>query len=174
MRAQVGHPESVPHRETTSPKTASGPDAELREALASAALDVGCELLHLEFKGGVLRLILDRQDGGISLHDCEAVSRQVSPLLDAHDFGRGRYTLEVSSPGLDRQLYGPRDYERFIGSAVRVTYRTEEGKKRTFSGRLESYDPAGEGALEVFDADRDELVRIPLPRLILARLEIEI
>ena len=174
MRAQVRHRDSAPRGEAAPPRSASAPDADLREALAAAAADAGCELLHLEFKGGTLRLILDRPEGGISLNDCEAVSRLVSPLLDAHDFGRGRYTLEVSSPGLDRQLYGPRDFERFVGHPVRVTYRSEEGRKRTFSGRLELFDPAGDGAIEVFDAEIDGPLRIPLPRLNLARLEIEI
>ncbi|HRU10899.1 MAG TPA: ribosome maturation factor RimP, partial [Thermoanaerobaculia bacterium] len=113
-------------------------DAELVAELESLAAASGCELVHCEFKGGVLRLFIDRPDG-VTLEDCEHVSRQASALLDVADFGSSRYTLEVSSPGLDRQLYRPRDYQRFAGRRVRVTYRPEaaEARKRTVVGRLE-------------------------------------
>ena len=73
--------------------------------IEQVAQAVGCELVHAELKGGVLRLFVDRPEGGVTLADCQLVSKQVSALLDVLDFGTGRYVLEVSSPGLDRQLY---------------------------------------------------------------------
>ena len=81
----------------------------------------------------------------MTLADCEHVSRQVSALLDVLDFGTGRYVLEVSSPGLDRQLYKPRDYDRFAGRLARVTFQDPEtGKKKTVVARLQGLRRAGE------------------------------
>ncbi len=139
--------------------------------LGALAADAGCELLHAEFKGGVLRLVLDRPEG-VTLADCEAVSRQASALLDVADFGADSYTLEVSSPGLDRELYGPRDYQRFLGSAVRITWRGgPEGRKRTVVGRLAVWRPQPDPQLEVEEGDTGTRHVIPLAGLVRARLE---
>jgi len=153
-------------------------DAELEAEFADVAASVGCELLHAELHGNTLRVFLDRFEGGVTLADCESVSKQLSALLDVQDFGDRRYLLEVSSPGLDRQLYGPRDYERFRGHAVRVRFRTSEGSKRTVVGRLEEYRAGGEGEgggeIIVTDAERGERHGIPLRDVEVARLEIEL
>lgn len=161
--------------------TAGGPDfitPQLSRELAAIAAGQGCELAHIEFKGSVLRLILDRIDGGVNLSDCEAVAKQTSALLDVVDFGERRYTLEVSSPGLDRELYGPKDYQRFEGHAVRVTYlQPEGGAKRTVTGRLAAFRPTEGntgGVIEVETFDGHESLEIPLDRIKLARLEIEL
>jgi ribosome maturation factor RimP len=139
--------------------------------LAAVAERNGCELAHAEFRGGVLRLVLDRE-GGVSLADCETVSRQVSALLDVADFGRGRYLLEVSSPGLDRQLHRPRDYERFVGRGVRITF-AEGGRQRTVRGRLRAYRAEG-GEVEVVDEESGMEYTIPLKNISLARLLVEV
>jgi ribosome maturation factor RimP len=124
-------------------------DGRFREELAAVAAQAACELVDVEFRGGTLRVILDRPDGGITLGDCETVSKELSALLDVLEFGRDRYTLEVSSPGLDRRLYGPRDYQRFCGRMVRVTWvdRSPDPARapvrRTIIGRLEEYRPPG-------------------------------
>lgn len=116
------------------PSTALTP--ELLAELAAVAEAYGCELLHAEFRGGTMRIFLDRE-GGVRLEDCESVSKEISPILDVADFGRGRYTLEVSSPGLDRQLYGPRDWERFVGRRIRVRFvDPATGRRATVSGKL--------------------------------------
>lgn len=145
---------------------------ELEAEIAAVAERAECELVHVEFKGDTLRVFLDRP-GGITLHDCEVVSKQLSPLLDVVDFGPGRYVLEVSSPGLDRQLYGPRDYERFVGRSARITWVPEGGSKRSVVGRLEAFLPAEE-AVELMDAATGERYSIPLKEIQLARLEIEL
>jgi ribosome maturation factor RimP len=99
----------------------------------------GMELVHVEARresgGTVLRLYIDRE-GGVTLEDCARVSRQVSAELDAEDPVPGRYTLEVSSPGLDRPLSRERDFERFAGSTVRVVTATPLDGQRHFKGRL--------------------------------------
>ena len=149
---------------------------ELRAELAAVATSCGCELLHVEWKGGVLRLFLDRLQGaqGVTLADCEGVSRRVSALLDVAGWGGGRYTLEVSSPGLDRELYSPRDYERFAGCLVRVTFDDwASGKKRTVVGRLAEYR-SGSAEITVVERDRGESLLIPLARVRLAKLELEL
>jgi ribosome maturation factor RimP len=150
-------------------------DDDLERELAAVAEGAGCELAHAEFKGGVLRLFIDRAEG-VTLADCENVSRQVSALLDVLDFGPGRYLLEVSSPGLDRQLYRARDYERFVGRKVRVTWFAG-GDKRTVVGRLEAFDPAGGGTATVAEEGQGAAAAshdIPLADIAVARLEIEI
>lgn len=157
-------------------------DEDLEAEFAAIAANAGCELVHAEFKGGVLRLFIDRPEGVTHAH-CELVSRQVSALLDVVDFGSGRYLLEVSSPGLDRQLYTARDYERFTGRLVRVTYFAPGGAKRTAVGRLADYRPpapsaesgeAGGGEITLLESATEESVDIPLATIQVARLEIEL
>jgi ribosome maturation factor RimP len=153
--------------------------AEIAPEIEQIAQGAGCELVHAELKGGVLRIFVDKPEG-VMLADCEQVSRQVSALLDVLDFGAGRYILEVSSPGLDRQLYRPRDYERFAGRLARVTSMDPEtGKKKTEVARLKGLRRA-EGASEedavvLLEDDRTGATReLPLNHVKLARLEIEL
>jgi len=164
---------------TTPPGTAAI-SPELEHELQGVIEGSGCELVHAEFRGGTLRIFIDRPDnpGGVDLSDCETVSKQVSALLDVLDFGTGRYTLEVSSPGLDRRLYRPRDYRRFAGSLARVTHRDPEtGKKRTVVGRLGEYREQGSGGrpgITLHLVERDETLDLPLDAIEMARLEIEL
>ncbi len=153
--------------------------AEIAPEIEQIAQGAGCELVHAELKGGVLRIFVDKPEG-VMLADCEQVSRQVSALLDVLDFGAGRYVLEVSSPGLDRQLYRARDYERFAGRLARVTSMDPEtGKKKTEVARLKGLRRA-EGASEedavvLLEDDRTGATReLPLNNVKLARLEIEL
>ncbi|HTQ80726.1 MAG TPA: ribosome maturation factor RimP [Thermoanaerobaculia bacterium] len=141
---------------------------------ASIASFSGCELVQAELKGNVLRVILDKEEG-ISLGDCEQVAKHVSAYLDVVDFGKSRYVLEVSSPGLDRELYGPRDYTRFVGRLVRVTYTTPEGKKRTVVGRLTAFAPEPASGTVTLTAEPSlEEISMRLEDIRLARLEIEL
>lgn len=173
----------APRGERATATTAPGTSAispELEHELEGVAEGIGCELVHAEYKGGVLRIFIDRPDrpGGVDLSDCETVSKQVSALLDVLDFGPGRYTLEVSSPGLDRRLYRPRDYRRFVGSLARVTHRdVESGKKQTVLGRIGEYRDAGAGGrpeVTLHLAEREETLDLPLDAIEMARLEIEL
>lgn len=153
--------------------------AELRPELERIAEASGCELWHVELKGGVLRLFLERTEG-VTLSDCEHVSKLVSAYLDVVDFGKSRYVLEVSSPGLDRQLYRAGHYGRFVGSRVRVTFEDPEtGKRRTVTGRLEAFErPEGAGEEDarvvVIEEPRGERLELALREIRQARLEIEL
>ena len=103
----------------------------------------GYELVDIELKlggrDGMLRVYLDKVDG-IDIEDCETVSHQVSAILDVEDALSGHYTLEVSSPGLDRTLTKPAHFERFMGEDVRVKLRFPLEGRRNFKGALKSAD----------------------------------
>jgi ribosome maturation factor RimP len=114
---------------------------ELRKLLDPAVERLGYELADLEAKlggqTGVIRVFIDSPDG-IDLEDCEKVSLAVSALLDVEDPLPGQYTLEVSSPGLDRKLTKIEHFQRFMGKTVKVQMRFPiEGRKR-FRGALVS------------------------------------
>ena len=142
--------------------------------IGAIAEERGCRLLAVESAGAgrftVLRLVLERLDGSaVSVEDCESVSREASAVLDATDEIPHRYTLEVSSAGLDRKIYSLEDAERFVGRRVRVKTEspvtpaplplTESGKRpgaispaRNFGGKLERVD--GDVLTVVDEADR--------------------
>lgn len=151
--------------------------AELRSELEQIAAANGCELVHVELKGGTLRLILDKPDGGVTLADCEVVSKQSSAYLDVADFGKSRYVLEVSSPGLDRELYKPADVERFLGKLARVAFTDPDGKKKTVIGRLQELqrgEADGDSKVVVTDDKSGERTEVPWKDIRNARLEIEL
>jgi len=101
---------------------------------------MGYELVGVEYHGGgkggaLLRVYIDHERG-ISADDCQKVSYQVSGVLDVHDPIAGHYTLEISSPGLDRPLFKAADFERYAGQLVRVRMRMPLDGQRNFKGRL--------------------------------------
>lgn len=110
---------------------------------------LGFELADIEVRlggqDGLLRLYIDK-DGGIDVEDCQSVSRQVSAILDVEDPLPGNYTLEVSSPGLDRTLTKPAHFQRFMGEDIRVKLRFPLEGRRNFRGALKS---ANEENIEV-------------------------
>jgi ribosome maturation factor RimP len=112
---------------------------ELFRLLDPAVNSLGYELVELEFapagSGGVLRLYIDAAPG-ITLDDCERVSRQVGAVLESEDPIAGHYTLEVSSPGLDRVLRTRAHYERFLGSRIKVQLGAPLAGRRRFTGAL--------------------------------------
>jgi ribosome maturation factor RimP len=119
------------------------PIAELVERRVEA---MGFELVELERAGSasrpILRVYLDRADSqpgqpGVSLEDCVAVSRALEPELDARDDLSDRYVLEVSSPGVERPLTRPRDYERFAGQPVSLKGKAAlAGRAKRLEGTL--------------------------------------
>jgi ribosome maturation factor RimP len=125
---------------------------DLLARLGRLAHGEGVELVAVEVGGTarkrVVRLVLDREPGGVTLADCESVSRQASVLLDAYDPFPGAFTLEVSSPGLDRKLYSDKDFLRFEGRAVRVRMRPGWPPPRVVEGTLEG---RREGVVRVRD-----------------------
>ena len=113
---------------------------QIRQLLDPILESMGLTLWEIEFhKLGpkwLLRIYIDRESGGVTLNDCEAVSRDLSVALDVEDIIQHAYTFEVSSPGLDRTLTKPEHFARFTGSAIKVkTYEPISGQK-VFRGKL--------------------------------------
>lgn len=104
--------------------------------------ELGCELIEVLLgRSGrrcVLRVFVDKP-GGVTVDDCAAVSQVLSPVLDATDLFSASYVLEVSSPGFDRPLRRPKDFERFVGQLVRVKSVAPVQGVRNFRGELKSY-----------------------------------
>lgn len=121
--------------------------SKITEAVSKLALPVveaaGCELWDVEYvkEAGTyyLRVFIDKEDG-VSINDCEAVSRALDPLLDEADPIPDSYVFEVGSPGAERELKRPSDFSRFMGSEIEVrTYAPVNGQK-SFIGTLAGYD----------------------------------
>ena len=105
--------------------------------------DLGCRLvrvMHSGRDGGTVQIMADVADRDISVEDCAEISRTLSPLLDTYDPIPGSYHLEVSSPGIDRPLVRPSDFEDWAGYEIKLELREMvEGRKR-FRGRLEGFE----------------------------------
>ena len=115
----------------------------VREIAERVASSTGLEIVEVELRGGgkarMLRIFIDKP-GGVTHEDCANLSREVGTILDVEDVIPGAsYLLEVSSPGLDRKLIRPADYERFTGSRVKLTTRQPVNGSHHFEGRLESF-----------------------------------
>jgi ribosome maturation factor RimP len=132
----------------------------------------GMELVEVEVKGGgnqrMVRISIDKPDG-ISHADCELISQQVGTILDVEDVVPGRYTLEVSSPGVERKLLKPRDYERFLGKKVKVTLRDAIETRRHWEGTLAGFEN-GVISLEVKPGNT---IRFPFDQVQKANLKFE-
>ena len=115
-------------------------DRELANLLAPAATALGLELAGVERVasrgGGMVRAYLDAPGRAVTLEDCEAASREFSALLDLNDPISGRYTLEVSSPGLERPLFTPAQFARFVGEEARVELVVASEGRRRLQGRI--------------------------------------
>jgi ribosome maturation factor RimP len=113
----------------------------VREIVERVTSSGGLELVDVEFRGGgksrMLRIIIDKPSG-VTHQDCANVSREVGTILDVEDAVPGSYLLEVSSPGLDRKLSRADEFERFVGSLVRLTTREPIAGNRHLEGRLDS------------------------------------
>lgn len=99
----------------------------------------GVEMLPRQKSGQLLRIYIDAE-AGIGVGDCEKVSRQLSAVLDVEDPIAGEYTLEVSSPGMDRMLFEPAQFARYIGSELRIRLRSTVPGRKNFRGRLTAAD----------------------------------
>ena len=141
---------------------------QLIELLEPVVSRLGYELWELEYGarpgGGLLRLYIDSPDG-ISVDDCERVSRAVSEELDAADPISTEYTLEVSSPGLDRVLRTQQHFERFAGEQVKLEMTQAVNGRKRFAGRLTDVS-SGEITLEVDGA----AVQLPIAGIHKARI----
>ncbi|MGB0036523.1 MAG: ribosome maturation factor RimP [Candidatus Acidiferrales bacterium] len=140
--------------------------AKIREAAERVARSEGLEIFDVEWKVGkqrLLRVYVDRLPGpanpqgvGVGIKDCERISEQLSVILDVEDLVPGpSYVLEVSSPGLDRKLIRPADYERFVGRLARIWTNEPVEQQKFFEGRLAGY---ADGNVKLTLKDHEVLV----------------
>jgi len=155
--------------------------ATMREAVASKIEEIaqrvagpeGMEVVEVEVKGGgsqrFVRISIDKP-AGITHGDCELVSQQVGAILDVEDVvPGGRYTLEVSSPGLERKLLKPQDYQRFQGKKARITLRDAIEGRRNWEGTLAGF---ADGAVAL-ETEPGITMRFPFERIERANLKFE-
>jgi ribosome maturation factor RimP len=145
------------------------------ELVEPAVESEGLELVELEClrmkTRWLVRIFIDRE-GGATLDDCTAVSHQVGDLLNVHDLPPGPYTLEVSTPGLDRPLTRDKDFEKYLGAKVRIRTREPIEGSRNFLGTYVEY--ATEGGRRIVTVDVDgRAVRIDRENIQKANLEYE-
>jgi ribosome maturation factor RimP len=135
-------------------------------ALAEPVLeDMGFRLVRVVMSrrdGGTIQIMADKAHGTINVDDCADISRRLSPLLDAHDPIEGRYFLEVSSPGIDRILVRPSDFEDWAGYEAKVELKELIDGRKRFRGILEGYED-GEMRLQVQLDEKSEPEVIGIP-----------
>jgi ribosome maturation factor RimP len=155
----------------------------IRDAAERAARSAGVELVDIEWKMGrqrFLRVFIDKpfdpaeqaqgKPAGVSHSDCQAVSEQLGVLLDVEDLIPGsRYVLEVSSPGLDRKLTRPAEFERFAGRKARISLSEPVEDQSYFEGRLAGY---ADGRVKMDVQGR--IVELPLAAVRKAQLVVEL
>ena len=148
-------------------------ESRVREITRRVAEGRGLELVHVEFAGGprspVVRIFIDKP-GGVTHADCAEVSTHLGTVLDVEDFIPAAYTLEVSSPGLERGLYRLDDYERFAGKMAKMKTRSAFGGQRNFRGRIGGVEDGD----VLFDDKTSGRVRVPFSEVAKANLEIDV
>ena len=154
-------------------KTSEGKAAEVENLIAPSLADMGFEVVRVQLTGGgrsdrqVLQIMAERPDGTMSVEDCAEVSRAVSALLEVEDPIHGAYTLEVSSPGIDRPLTRLKDFERFAGFEAKLELQMPHEGQRRFRGRLKGLE--GDTILVLLDEGEREL-RVSFAELAKAKL----
>src|SRR5215831_12086097 len=142
----------------------------IKEIAEQAAIDHGLELVHTEVAGPenspIVRVFIDKP-GGVTHDDCSELSTQIGTTLDVEDFIHSAYTLEVSSPGLERGLYKLADYERFTGSPAKIKTNPDIAGQRNFRGQLLGVD----GDNVIFEDRTNGRVQIPFEIIVKANLE---
>jgi ribosome maturation factor RimP len=129
-------------------------------ALAEPVLaDLGFRLVRVKMTGSTLQIMAERPDGTFSIEDCTAVSRAMSPLLDVEDVISARYHLEVSSPGIDRPLVRPSDFEIWAGHEAKIEMAVPVAGRKRFKGELEGYH---EGEVRLFIENPEGATKEPV------------
>ena len=151
----------------------TGSDGQVADLIEPALVDLGFRLVRVRIMGReeqTLQIMAERNDGTITIEDCVEITRQLSPLLDAHDPMSGKYTLEVSSPGIDRPLVRPSDFDDWSGYEAKVELNQMLDGRKRFRGVIDGYAD-GEMRLEV-DLDQIGVHVIGLPLGLIAEVRL--
>lgn len=124
-----------------------GPAQRVAALVEPVLADLGFRLVRIKLTGSTLQIMAERPDGTFAIEDCEQVSRAISPLLDVEDPISSRYQLEVSSPGIDRHLVRPSDFEIWAGHEIKVEMAVPVAGRKRFRGELEG---CHEGEVRLF------------------------
>ena len=117
----------------------TGPAARIAALAEPVLTDLGFRLVRVKLIGGIVQIMAERPDGTFTIDDCEKFSRALSPVLDVADIMSGRYSLEVSSPGIDRPLVRAQDFEVWAGHEVKLDMAVPQAGRKKFKGELEGY-----------------------------------
>jgi ribosome maturation factor RimP len=121
----------------------TGLAARVVDLIEPALQDRGFRLVRVAITGQdgkTVQVMAERADGTLTIEDCEAISREISPLLDVHDPITGSYRLEVSSPGIDRPLVRPSDFEDWAGYEAKIELKEPVDGRKRFRGTLEGFE----------------------------------
>jgi ribosome maturation factor RimP len=123
----------------------TGVAADIAAIVEPVLEDMGFRLVRVKVQGGgtadrIVQLMTERPDGSITIDDCEAISKGISPVLDVADPISGAYRLEISSPGIDRPLVRPSDFEDWSGHEARIELTEPIGGRKRFKGVLEGFE----------------------------------
>ncbi len=151
-----------------------GVAAAIAELVEPSLEDLGFRLVRVQLMGRdsspTVQIMAERNDGTISIEDCEQISRQLSPLLDAYDPMPGAYRLEVSSPGIDRPLVRPIDFEDWAGYEAKIEMRQLLDGRRRFRGILEGFEDNEIRLLVDLDQVGRQVLGLPIDLVESARL----
>jgi ribosome maturation factor RimP len=147
----------------------------IRQIAEAAAASNGVEFVHLEFAGSkksyTVRIYIDKE-GGVSVEDCAEVSRSVEEALDADDLIDSPYVLEVSSPGLERELYSAADFEKFTGRLVKIKFAEPVNERKSIKGYIASVK---DGVIEIEEkAKGAEIFRFDHGNVAKANLQVDL
>lgn len=143
----------------------TGPARQIADLAEPVLEELGFRLVRVKLSGrdgGTVQIMAERPSGEMSVEDCAAISRRLSPVLDAYDPMPGRYRLEVSSPGIDRPLVRPRDFAIWVGHEAKLELKELVDGRKRFRGVIEGVE-GGEVRLKVELDGKSEPVVVGLP-----------
>ena len=150
----------------------TGVAAKVARLVEPAIEELGFRLVRVRLTGNTLQIMAERPDGTMTVGGCQDISRTISPLLDVNDPMSSKYSLEVSSPGVDRPLVRPEDFERWSGFEAKIELVTPLAGRKRFRGKLEGFD---DGEVRLFKpppekGDEDILIGLDITAIGDARL----
>ena len=145
MNPMAAEPANIPSNTPSAARflRESGLAADIARVVEPVIEGLGFRLVRVSVLGGedrIVQIMTERPDGTISIDDCETISKNVSPVLDVADTVQGKYRLEISSPGIDRPLVRPSDFEDWAGHVAKIELNEAIDGRKRFKGLLEGFE----------------------------------